>query len=350
MPKVSVIVPIYNVEKYLERCIDSIINQTLQDIEILLATDGPESCDEICEKYAQKDKRIKIVYHPGSYGKAFNKSLEIATGEYIGIVESDDWIDPTMYEKLYDAAFQEGADIAKSSFMFAYDNRKKNNPRIFCDKNTTYILTKKPTPLLFRQTIWSAIYSRKFLLTENIRICEERISYVDAPFQAEAFIKSNKIVGIKEPLYFYYQDNPEQSMQNAEKFATDGVKVKDFMLNLVPCKTIKSKKLVSAYIFHILRDLYVDYNKQKNITNKQLLWSNARKLINSHPQDFSHINSLYFSKKEWFFAKTLLRHGNCAEWEKIKNTLPESKIFDWDFINKHKIIKIMGFKIKIRLK
>lgn len=83
MTKISIILPIYNVEKYLAKCIDSVINQTLKDIEIILATDGPENCDRICNEYAAKDSRIKIILHPGSYGKACNQAMQLASGEYI---------------------------------------------------------------------------------------------------------------------------------------------------------------------------------------------------------------------------------------------------------------------------
>lgn len=97
---ISIIVPVYNVEKYLERCIESIVNQTYKDIEIILVDDGsPDNCSVICDRYAEKDNRIKVIHKQnGGLINARKSGLEIAQGDYIGFVDSDDWIEPEMYE------------------------------------------------------------------------------------------------------------------------------------------------------------------------------------------------------------------------------------------------------------
>ena len=99
VPKVSIIVPVYKVEKYLRKCIDSIINQTLKDIEIILVDDGsPDNCGKICDEYAAKDTRIKVIHKEnGGLSSARNAGMEVAEGEYIGFVDSDDWIESDMY-------------------------------------------------------------------------------------------------------------------------------------------------------------------------------------------------------------------------------------------------------------
>ena len=106
MPKISILVPIYNVEKYLRECLDSILNQTLKDIEIICINDGStDSSLEILNEYSSKDSRVKIINKANSgYGASMNKGLEAASGEYIGIVESDDFIKTTMFEDLYNIA------------------------------------------------------------------------------------------------------------------------------------------------------------------------------------------------------------------------------------------------------
>ena len=159
MTKISVILPIYNVENYLAKCIDSVINQTLKDIEIILATDGPETCDRICDEYAAKDSRIKIISHPGSYGKACNQAMQIASGEYIGFVETDDWCDETMFEKLYKLAKKNHADVCKCGFYNAYDNIHKNSSVLFLPQNTCFNISEYPELLTFQPSIWSAIYN-----------------------------------------------------------------------------------------------------------------------------------------------------------------------------------------------
>ena len=113
MPKFSVIVPMYNVEKYLDKCVESIRQQTLSDIEIILVDDGsPDSCGEMADSFAQIDNRIKVVHRfNGGLGPARNSGMEVATGEYIGFVDSDDWVDSDMFERLYQAAVSENADV-----------------------------------------------------------------------------------------------------------------------------------------------------------------------------------------------------------------------------------------------
>ena len=95
MPKISVIIPVYNVSQYLHRCVDSVINQTYSDLEIILVDDGsPDDCPIICDEYSKKDARVKVIHKPnGGLSSARNAGLDIATGEYVGFVDSDDWIE-----------------------------------------------------------------------------------------------------------------------------------------------------------------------------------------------------------------------------------------------------------------
>lgn len=112
-PKFSVVVPMYNVESYLDECVNSIRRQTLHDIEIILVDDGsPDRCGDMAEEYARLDSRIKVVHRAnGGLGPARNSGMEVAEGEYIGFVDSDDWIEPDMYERLYSAAISSNADV-----------------------------------------------------------------------------------------------------------------------------------------------------------------------------------------------------------------------------------------------
>lgn len=112
-PKFSVVVPMYNVESYLDECVNSVRQQTLEDIEIILVDDGsPDRCGEMAEEYAKLDNRIKVIHRAnGGLGPARNSGMEAAKGEYIGFVDSDDWIEPDMYERLYSAAISANADV-----------------------------------------------------------------------------------------------------------------------------------------------------------------------------------------------------------------------------------------------
>ena len=123
-PKVSVIVPVYNTEKYLEQCIDSITTQTLTEIEIIIVDDGSKKeCADLCDALAKNDERIKVIHkQKEGLGMARNTGVEAAEGDYIGFVDSDDYIDSVMFETLYNAAFKHDADLVISGISFVDGN------------------------------------------------------------------------------------------------------------------------------------------------------------------------------------------------------------------------------------
>ena len=112
-PKVSIVVPIYNVEKYLDRCIQSLLAQTLKEIEIILVDDGSDDgCAQICDQYAERDSRIKVVHKKnGGLDSARKAGIAIASGKYVGYVDGDDWIEPFMYERMVELAEKYGANV-----------------------------------------------------------------------------------------------------------------------------------------------------------------------------------------------------------------------------------------------
>ena len=119
MPKVSVIIPVYNTERYLRRCLDSVCNQTLSDIEIICINDcSTDNSLDILKEYADKDKRIKIINFKENKGAAVarNTGIDIVNGEYIGFIDSDDFVDSDFYEKLYNTASENNSDIAKGEY------------------------------------------------------------------------------------------------------------------------------------------------------------------------------------------------------------------------------------------
>ena len=130
-PKVTVVVPIYNVEKYLRQCLDSIVNQTLKDIEIICVDDGStDSSPQIIQEYMDKDSRVKVITKPNSgYGNSMNRGFDMAEGEYIGIVESDDYADPEMFEEMYNVASSNQLDVVKSGFYYYYSIPKERNEK-----------------------------------------------------------------------------------------------------------------------------------------------------------------------------------------------------------------------------
>ena len=127
MAKISIIVPVYNVEQYIHKCIDSILIQTLTDFELILIDDGSkDTSGEICDEYAKKDSRIRVIHKEnGGLSSARNAGIDIATSDYLGFVDSDDWIDINMYESLYSGIIDNNADIALCRILYQLENNKR---------------------------------------------------------------------------------------------------------------------------------------------------------------------------------------------------------------------------------
>lgn len=222
--KVSIIVPVYKVEPYIHRCMNSLINQTLKDIEIILVDDeSPDNCGNTCDEYSKKDQRIKVIHKKNQgLGMARNSGIEIATGEYIAFVDSDDYISLDIYDKLYSKAILESADTCFCSYNWVDVNGNIKKDNMLPDKNI-YIgdaiikdflinmLGSKPSSAEDRNfgiSVWRAIYSRDIIINNNIRFCSEReLISEDIIFHIDYLIYSKKVTIVKEALYNYCQNN-----------------------------------------------------------------------------------------------------------------------------------------------
>ena len=223
--KVSILVPIYNVENYLKECIDTIIQQTLTNIEILLLDDGStDSSKDICDEYAKKDSRIRVIHKQNSgYGATMNVGIKEAKGEYIGIVESDDKIELNMFEDLYSCVEKnKNLDVVKSCRHFRYINNKSEicNPNIQ-QPTLNKVVNIKTNPEILNingSYIWTSIYNRKFLINNNLYLHESPgACYQDTSFEIITTLYANKIYIIDTPHYHYRLDNPGSSFKSSSK-------------------------------------------------------------------------------------------------------------------------------------
>lgn len=219
MPKVSVIIPCYGVEKYLGRCMDSVLKQTLSDIEIILVDDGSkDKVPEMCDEYARQDDRIKVIHKAnGGLGYARNSGLEIATGEYVAFVDSDDYVDLSIYETLYYEAEKENADAVFCGFNLegVNDNWIKSNEidsaKIFQGKDITRFMLDmvanapdESNERRYYMSVWRAIYRRSIIINNNISFLSERqVVSEDIPFQVDFLKLTKKLVYIPDNLYYY---------------------------------------------------------------------------------------------------------------------------------------------------
>ena len=227
MPKVSLIVPTYNVEQYLVECMESITNQTLEDIEVICINDGStDGSLSILQSYADKDKRIIIVdKENGGYGIGMNIGLEMATGEYIGIVEPDDFVPVNMFGNLYDIAKGNNLDFVKADF---YRFERATNGDMFLtynhlskkeeDYNVVFNPSETPEAIRWIMNTWSGIYKREFLNKWNIRHNETPgASFQDNGFWFQTFVFATRAMIIDKPYYMNRRDNPNSSVKNMQK-------------------------------------------------------------------------------------------------------------------------------------
>ena len=231
IPKVSIVIPCFNVEKYLRQCLNSVVGQTLTDLEIICVNDGSTDATlSILQEYAERDNRFLVIDKPNSgYGHSMNCGFDQATGEYIGIIESDDYADPEMFETLYTEAKHDDLDVIKSGFYYYYSKpEEKNIPnpiashitsqRTFCP--LTDFKAKREMVEFFnlKPTIWSAIYRRDFIRENGIRFHETPgASYQDASFNFKVWTCAKRVRLIEECFLHYRQDNEQSSINSPGK-------------------------------------------------------------------------------------------------------------------------------------
>lgn len=209
MKKVSVIVPVYNTEKYLRRCLDSLVNQTLDDIEIIVINDcSPDNAKKILSEYEKKYKNIKVIHNKTNKGIGYNRNLGIekASGKYIAFVDSDDYVDITMYEKMYNKAEKQNLDLVLCNF---YKNLEKQDGTLealvpeFIIPNFKNTTLKDYPDLLLKVNLapWNKLY-RRSLFTADVRF-PENLKYEDAIVVIKTMARAKKIGIVDERLNYY---------------------------------------------------------------------------------------------------------------------------------------------------
>lgn len=208
-PLISVIVPIYNVEKYLARCVDSIVNQTYKNLEIILVDDGsPDLCPQMCDDYAEKDSRIKVVHKKnGGLSDARNAGMAVATGEYISFIDSDDYVSDDFFECLLDVMNKESSDIAECSVVKFYEDNRFDE---FSDDLSvkTYDTQDAMSALIaenpFHQHVWNKLYKTE--LVKDIPYAVGKLNE-DEFWTYQVFGRANKVSKLNKTMYYYFQRN-----------------------------------------------------------------------------------------------------------------------------------------------
>ena len=301
MPKVSVIVPVYNVDKYLQRCLDSILSQSLHDIEIICIDDGStDNSAKILDEISKKECRIKIVHKTNAgYGAAMNVGLDIATGEYIGIVESDDYVLPQMFETLYTEAVENDLDMVKSD-AFYWLEKEDFLSRIHTKSLDIYydrVLDSLDRNYFFDfyMNIWTGIYKKKFLDENMIRFHESPgASYQDNGFWMLTCIYANRAKWVNKAFYYYRQDNPMASVRNHRKVMAM-TKEYEYIEECLKSRG-HDKYLPYCYLWKVIRNIG-NYNRIADEEKVDFIKQMELDYIQYSPyiQKFSYLNDYYIS-------------------------------------------------------
>lgn len=206
MAKVSIIIPIYNAEKYLDKCLKSLAEQTLQDIEIICVNDGStDNSLQIITDYANKDSRIKMLNQENKMqGAARNAGTALATGEYIGFVDADDWVDLDYFEKLYNAAKKHNLDIALATNVRVKKGSNKKRLNITEEKTFTTLQEKIDVCEQWKNECPTNKIYRLTMLKENHVKWPEKVYCEDKLFTMQAIYYANGIVTVPNTYYYYY--------------------------------------------------------------------------------------------------------------------------------------------------
>lgn len=284
MPKVSVIVPIYNVEKYLEKCINSLLSQTLEDIQIILVNDGSKDNSGNIAKEYEKNNKDRVIYvekENGGLSDARNYGLKYATGDFIAFLDSDDYIEKNAYEEMYNKVIEENADYVECDFIWEFPNK------IRVDKQYPY-KNKKEMLSFVRVVAWNKLIKRQ-LITDNNLEFPKGLRYEDVEFTYKLIPFINKFAYVDKPFIHYVQR--KGSIANVQNERT-------------------------AEIFTVL-DNVIEFYKKNNIYEKyrdELEYNYARYLLCSSLKRMCKIND-----------KTIREKLLTESWKRLNSNFPNWK-------------------------
>ena len=360
LPKISIVIPVYNVEKYLRQCLESVINQTLQDIEIICVDDGStDNSLKILRDYASKDRRIKILTQRNKYaGIARNKGLRVAKGEYVHFLDSDDWIEKDTYEKAYKLLIESGADLIKFK-AYSYNNETGEiggRPYLDirwvdekCFGTCINILDNPEDTLKLPDSPWSGIYSVKFLKKHKIHF-DNFICANDVGFFYRCAVNAKKIY-LSSEKFVYYRENIKTSLisRRAEHFDCQ-VALYDVVKKETKDLPEEIKKIALEEIIHATFvwnnkcfQNYVISEKTEKHINKLM----RKFLKNISEEDIAQKTQKYYKETSSKFAK---EDKKLAETRKKIQKEFIANIFSVRNIGNHKVICVLGIKLKIRRK
>ncbi|MBQ7633323.1 MAG: glycosyltransferase [Alphaproteobacteria bacterium] len=263
VPFISVIIPIYNAEKFLRQSLNCVVSQTLNNIEIICINDGStDASAQIVAEYAAKDSRISFFSQKNAgYGAAVNHGLDMAIGKYVAIYEPDDWIEPDMYEVLYKAAEADNADLVKADYFKYWSNGNDKYETIAKKEDYNKVFTPSPEVYISNiwGSIWSAIYLNQMIRDNHIRLSETPgASFQDTGFIFKTNICAKRVILLDKAFLHYRQDNSASSINSKDKIfcvCDEYDEIDKFLQthNLRQWQNLANRKRCEAYFWNLER-------------------------------------------------------------------------------------------------
>ena len=317
--QISVVVPIYKVEPYLDRCVESIVNQTYKNLEIILVDDGsPDRCPEMCDKWAQKDNRIRVIHKSnGGLSDARNVGMAIATGELMAFVDSDDWLAPDLYKHLYKRMQEDEGDIATCGVQMIWENGE--NPRILtpagnCILNQMEAMQAIIDESWLKQPVWYKLYKTK--LVQDILFPVGKY-HEDVFWSYQAVGRANKVSVSDDIGYFYFQRSGSIMGERYSLKRLDAIEGKcnrqKYMEQHFP--ELKSKALVDLWFTCLYQGQMV--LKELPSTERIMAWKYLNKILKKYQIGKKDIEELKISHRVWISMAKISLVKTC----KIRNAL-----------------------------
>lgn len=332
VPKVSIVVPVYNVEKYIVQCLESLRQQTFHDIEIICIDDGStDKSGSILDEFAELDERFIVVHKKNTgYGHSVNMGISKAKGDYIGIVESDDFAKTDMIENLYNAALLSDADVIKGNYDFYFEKKEEhlcfNEILKECPYNLAFNACNNAQIFEVPASVWSALYKKSFLKEKNIAFLETPgASYQDVSFSFKVFMYAASIYCIRKSVLNYRFDNPDSSVHNPGKIFCICDEYREIE-NVIDTITLQDKKNLFYQALQLVkfRSYFWNFNRlaipyQYHFLTRfsdefRMLYEKEKLDLSRWKHEDKEILAMVIQNKEAFFAKYAKEYHN-AEWE-----------------------------------
>lgn len=313
---ISVIVPIYKVKEYLERCIESIVNQTYQNLEIILVDDGsPDSCPVLCDNWKKKDDRIKVIHKKnGGLSDARNEGMKIATGDYISFVDSDDWIGKEMYHCMVQALENYDADICECNYL---KTDKMQHTEEMIENNFQLLDNMEALEKLLKEevapVVWNKIYKREIMIDLFFKVGK----YNEDEFWTYlALDQAEKIVKIDTVLYYYFYREDSIIHETYSIKRLDGLEARFERMNYLKkyprLNGLAKRNLVFECMYHYQKGL--EYLEEKEL---QILKIRVNDIFRRTKLTLKEVSKYVIKEKIWYFCGRISLDITC----KIRNKL-----------------------------